>query len=66
MPRYLQRWYGDGTLVGIDKDDQPLDQDARPMVVGETFRRIAGKIALIRGMQKFEWVVEAGASCGRG
>ena len=30
-----------------DKDDMPLDQDARPIVVGEAFRRIAGKLALL-------------------
>ena len=46
-PRYLQRWYAGGTLVGIEKDDLPLDEDARPIVIGESFRRIAGKIALL-------------------
>jgi len=48
VPKYLRRWYAGGSLVGIGKDDLPLDQDARPIVVGETFRRIAGKIALTR------------------
>ena len=46
-PRYLQKWYGGGTLIGIEKDDLPLDEDARPIVIGESFRRIAGKIALL-------------------
>ena len=35
-------------VVGIGKDDKPLDEDARPIVVGEAFRRIAGKIALLK------------------
>eukprot|EP00973_Karenia_brevis_P001711 233044-Karenia_brevis.AAC.1 len=48
VPKFLSQWYGGGTLVGIGKDDQPLDVDARPIVVGETWRRIAGKIALIK------------------
>eukprot|EP00973_Karenia_brevis_P073160 10162657-Karenia_brevis.AAC.1 len=48
VPRYLRRWYGGGNLVGIGKDDKPLDEDARPIVVGETWRRIAGKMALVR------------------
>ena len=39
-PKCLRRWYAGGSLVGIGKDDLPLDQDARPIVVGETFRRI--------------------------
>eukprot|EP00973_Karenia_brevis_P023159 3189309-Karenia_brevis.AAC.1 len=47
-PKYLCQWYGGGNLVGIGKDDKPLDVDARPIVVGETWRRIAGKLALIR------------------
>jgi hypothetical protein len=47
VPRFLAQWYAGGTLVGIGKDDKPLEEDARPIVVGEFFRRIAGKIALI-------------------
>ncbi len=34
-------------LVGIGKDDdKPLDEDARPIVIGEFWRRLAGKLAL--------------------
>ena len=33
-------------MVGIGKDDKPLDEDARPIVVGEFWRRVAGKLAL--------------------
>ena len=46
VPKYLQRWYARGTLTGIVKDDKPLHEDARPIVVGEAFRQIAGKFAL--------------------
>ena len=35
------------SLVGIGKDDKPLDEDARPIVVGEFWRRVAGKVALL-------------------
>eukprot|EP00973_Karenia_brevis_P066135 9194021-Karenia_brevis.AAC.1 len=41
VPRFLRRWYGGGGLVGIGKDDKPIDEDARPIVVGEAWRRIA-------------------------
>ena len=33
-------------MVGIGKDDKPLSEDARPLVVGETWRRLAAKVAL--------------------
>ena len=48
VPRYLRRWYGGGTLIGIGKDGKPLDEDARPIVIGEFWRRIAGKLTLIK------------------
>ena len=35
VPKYLRRWYGGGTLIGIGKDGKPLDEDARPIVIGE-------------------------------
>ena len=47
VPRFLRQWYAGGTLVGIGKDDKPLDEDARPIVVGEFWRRVAGKVALL-------------------
>jgi len=47
VPRFLRQWYAGGTLVGIGKDDKPLDEDARPIVVGEVWRRVAGKVALL-------------------
>ena len=34
FPKYLRRWYGGGMLIGIGKDGKPLDEDARPIVVG--------------------------------
>ena len=46
VPKYLQPWLGGGRLVGIGKNDAPLDVDARPLVVGEVWRRIAGKLCL--------------------
>ena len=33
--------------MGIGKDDKPLDEDARPIVVREFWRRVAGKVALL-------------------
>jgi len=47
VPRFLRQWFAGGTLVGIGKDDKPLDEDARPIVVGEVWRRLAGKVALL-------------------
>ena len=46
VPKHFQPWLGGGRLVGIGKDDAPLDVDARPLVVGEVWRRIAGKLCL--------------------
>ena len=46
VPAYLRQWYGGGTLVGTGKDGKPLDEDARPLVVGEVWRRLAAKVAL--------------------
>ena len=45
--RFLRQWYAGRTLVGIGRDDKPLDEDARPSVVGELWRRVAGKVALL-------------------
>ena len=47
VPTFLKRWYGGGTLIGIGKDGRPLDEDARPIVVGEAWRRVACKMALV-------------------
>ena len=33
--------------MGIGKDDKPLDEDARPIVVGDFWRRLAAKVALV-------------------
>jgi hypothetical protein len=48
VPKYLRKWYGGGTLIGIGKDGKPLDEDARPIVIGEVWRRIAGKLTLVK------------------
>ena len=45
-PGYLRPFYGGGSLVGMAKDGKPLDEDARPLVVGEVWRRLACKVAL--------------------
>ena len=46
---------GGGRLVGIGKDDEPLDKDARPLVIGESWRRLAEKVALCgEGIHKSE------------
>ena len=47
VPKYLSQWYAGGTLVGIGKDDKPLDEDARPIVVGEFWRRGSGRVVLL-------------------
>ena len=46
VSRFLRQWHAGGSLVGKGKDDKPLDEDARPIVVGEFWRRVAGKLAL--------------------
>ena len=45
-PGYLRQWYGGGRLVGVGKDGKPLSEDARPIVCGEAWRRIACKVVL--------------------
>eukprot|EP00973_Karenia_brevis_P094663 12423568-Karenia_brevis.AAC.1 len=52
VPKYLRRWYAGGNLVGIGKDDMPVDEDARPIVVGEAWRRVAGKISLLKDKEE--------------
>jgi len=52
VPRYLRQWYGGGTLVGIGKDDKPLDEDARPIVCGEAWKRVACKVAFLDGKKE--------------
>ena len=44
VPKFLQYWLGEVGWLG--KDVAPLDVDARPLVVGEVWRRIAGKLCL--------------------
>ena len=39
-------------MIGIGKDGEPLDKDARPIVVGEVWRRIACKMALIKDKEE--------------
>ena len=57
--------WGGGTLIGIEKDDLPLDEDARPIVIGETFRRIAGKIALLGDKERLGgWLKPAQVAIG--
>ena len=46
VPAHLRKWYAGGILVGTGKDDKPLDEDARPLVVGEVWRMLAAKVAL--------------------
>ena len=33
--------------MGIGKDDKPVEEDARPIVVGEFWRRVSGKMSLV-------------------
>ena len=42
-PSHLRQWFGGGSLVGVGKDDKPLDVDARPIVSGEDWRKITFK-----------------------
>ena len=34
--------------MGIGKDDRPMNEDRTPIVVGEAWRRVAGKIAILK------------------
>eukprot|EP00438_Fugacium_kawagutii_P000312 Skav205273 [mRNA] locus=scaffold1841:208849:211374:- [translate_table: standard] len=50
-PTYLRPWLGGGQLIGIGKVDAkgspiPLDQDARPIVMGLTWRKVVFKCTL--------------------
>ena len=50
-PAHLRPWLAGGQLIGIGKVDAsgmaiPLDQDARPIVMGLTWRKIAFKCTL--------------------
>ena len=63
VPRYLRQLYGGGGLMGIGKDDKPLHEDARPIVVGEAWRRVAAKMALLgdkaalgKWLQPIQWL----------
>ena len=42
-PSYLRSWYGGGSLVGVGKPGKSLEEDARPIVTGEVWRRLAFK-----------------------
>ena len=44
--RVLGNGMGGGRLVGMGKDGKPLDEDARPLVVGEVWRRLAAKVTV--------------------
>ena len=48
IPHALRLWLAGGTLVGVGKvakDGSPvlLDRDARPIVMGQVFRKLVGK-----------------------
>ena len=45
-PKYLGRWYGGGGLMGVGKTGKSLDEDARPIVGGETWRKLTFKCTL--------------------
>jgi hypothetical protein len=50
-PLHLRPWLGGGQLIGIGKVDPqgnpiPLDQDARPIVMGVTWRKVVFKCTL--------------------
>ena len=45
-PTYLRQWYGGGGLMGVGKPDKPLDEDARPIVAGEVWRKLTFKCTL--------------------
>ena len=48
IPHALRPWLAGGTLVGVGKvakdgSPVPLDRDARPIVMGQVFRKLVGK-----------------------
>ena len=48
VPNALRPWLAGGTLVGVGKvakdgSPVPLDRDARPIVMGQVFRKLVGK-----------------------
>ena len=45
-PEGLRRWLGGGSLMGIGKPGVSLEADARPIVIGETFRKLVFKVTL--------------------
>ena len=73
-PAHLRPWLGGGQLIGIGKVDPqgnpiPLDQDARPIVMGVTWRKVAFKCTLALDKQSIRdrllpTQLAVGVSCG--
>ena len=73
-PAHLRPWLGGGQLIGIGKVDPqgnpiPLDQDARPIVMGATWRKVAFKCTLALDKQSIRdrllpTQLAVGVSCG--
>ena len=58
-PAHLRPWLAGGQLIGIGTVDAsgipiPLDQDARPIVMGLTWRKIAFKCTLAMDKARFQ------------
>ena len=73
-PTYLRPWLGGRQLIGIGKVDQqgapiPLDQDARPIVMGVTWRKVVFKCTLAMDKPRIRTrlmpsQLAVGVSCG--
>ena len=66
---HLRPWLAGGQLIGIGKVDAsdmpiPLDQDARPIVVGLTWRKIAFKYTLAMDKRLAPSQLAVGIACG--
>ena len=64
-PAHLGRWLGCGQLIGIGKVDPqgnliPLDPDARPIVMGVTWRKSSFKCSLVLDKQSIRDKVPVG------
>ena len=54
VPYGLRPWFSGGILIGGPKIGKSLEEDARPLVMGETWRKLAFKCTLQMDMQSIK------------